>query len=115
VAGLQYYLPIENNRIWVTGLYSRVWSDNIKTMTPMDSLGAIFTKMEYIDGSVQMEITPAVVLGISFQTVQQTFGDVSSPEPTFTNMPFQPTQPGTGGVPQRARNNRAQLSMGFFF
>ena len=115
VAGLQYYLPIENNRIWVTGLYSRIWSDNIKTLTPMDSLGAIFTKMEYIDGSIQMEITPAVVLGISFQTVQQTFGDVSSPEPTFTNMPFQPTQPGTGGVAQRARNNRAQLSMGFFF
>jgi hypothetical protein len=115
VGGLQYYLPIENNRVWVSGLYSRIWSDNIKTLTPMDSLGAIFTKMEYIDGSIQMELSPAVVLGISFQTVQQTFADVSSPEPTFTNMPFQPTQPGTGGVAQKARNNRAQLSMGFFF
>jgi hypothetical protein len=106
---------MENNRIWVSGLYSRVWSDNLKELTPMTSLGAIFTKMEYIDANIQMEITPAVVLGVSFQTVKQTFADVSSPEPTYTNMPIQPTQSGTGGVLQSARNNRAQLSMGFFF
>jgi hypothetical protein len=115
VGGLQYYLPMENNRIWVSGLYSRVWSDNLKELTPMTSLGAIFTKMEYIDANIQMEITPAIVLGISFQTAKQTFADVSSPEPTYTGDPFQKTQPGTGGVLQSARNNRAQLSMGFFF
>jgi hypothetical protein len=112
VGGLQYYLPMENNRIWLTALYSRVWSDNIKTLTPMDSFGAIFTKMEYIDANIEMEITPAVVLGLSFQTVKQTFGDVSSPEPTYMG---QGTQPGTGGVAQTARNNRGQLSMAFFF
>ncbi|HEX3695683.1 MAG TPA: hypothetical protein VH374_09860 [Polyangia bacterium] len=115
VGGLQYYLPMETNRIWVTGIYSRVWSDNIKTLTPMDSFAAIFTKMEYIDANIEMEVTPAVVLGLSFQTVKQTFGDVSSPEPTYTGEPIQPTQPGTGGMAQTARNNRGQLSMAFFF
>jgi hypothetical protein len=115
VGGLQYYLPMESNRIWASVVYSRAWSDNLKALTPMTSLGAVFTKTEYIDGSIQMELTPAVILGVSFQTVQQTFADVSSPEPTYTNMPIQPTQQGTGGVAQRARNNRAQLSMAFFF
>ncbi|MDB4983308.1 MAG: hypothetical protein JWM82_4060 [Myxococcales bacterium] len=121
VGGLQYFLPVDKGRIWVSGIYSRVWSDNIKELTPFPSWGGIFTKMEYIDGNAGFDITPAIVLGVSFQTVKQTFGDVSAPTPVFGAIPPQGTpgtqlgMPGTGGVPASARNNRAQLSMSFFF
>ncbi len=120
VAGLQYYLPIGNGRVWVSGIYSRTWSDNIKKLTPQASWGGIFTKMEYIDANLGMEITPAVALGLSFQTVKQTFADVSAPTPVFgasgtMGVLGVPTIPGTGGVAAHARNNRGQLSMALFF
>ena len=119
VIGAQYYLPIGGGRVWVAGVYSRAESDNIKTLTPAPSWGGIFTKMEYIDANLGVDITPAVVLGLSFQTVKQTFGDVSAPTPVYgaiagDNLGI-PTVPGTGGVAASARNNRAQLSMALFF
>lgn len=121
VAGLQYYLPIGGGRIWVSGIYSRIWSDNIKELTPAASWGGIFTKMEYIDANLGMDITPAIALGLSFQTVKQTFADVSAPTPNFGTIavPGQlgvpAGQAGTGGVPASARNNRGQVSMALFF
>jgi hypothetical protein len=121
VAGLQYYLPIGGGRVWIAGIYSRIWSDDIKQLTPFVSWGAIFTKMDYIDANLGVDITPALVLGLSFQTVKQTFGDVSSPTPIYgTIANFMgplgiATVPGTGGVAASARNNRAQVSMALFF
>ncbi|MES1172473.1 MAG: hypothetical protein ABUL77_04485 [Bacteroidota bacterium] len=108
VAGLQYHLPFAAGRVWLSGIYSRIWSDDIKELTPFTSWGAIFTKMEYIDGNLGIDITPSIALGLSFQTVQQTFADVSAPMGI-------PAVPGTGGVPATARNNRGQLSMALFF
>jgi hypothetical protein len=121
VAGLQYYLPIGNGRVWLSGIYSRIWSDNIKKLTPAPSWGGIFTRMEYIDANVGFDITPAVAVGLSFQTVKQTFADVSPPTPNYGSIavpgsPGVPAgMPNTGGVPASARNNRAQLSMALFF
>lgn len=120
VAGLQYYLPIGGGRVWVSGIYSRIWSDNIKKLTPAPSWGGVFTKMEYIDANVTVDITPAVAVGFSFQTVQQTFADVTPPDPVFgaqgtPGVLGVPTVPGTGGVAGHARNNRGQLSMALFF
>jgi hypothetical protein len=120
VVGAQYYLPVGNGRMMVSGIYSRVWSDNIKELTPPVSYGAIFTKMEYIDANVSLDMTPSVVVGLSFQTVKQTFGDVSAPEPVYgasgqMGVLGVPTVPGTGGVPATARNNRGQLSVAMFF
>ena len=120
VAGVQYYLPIDGGRVWVAGLYTRTWSDNIKSLTPFTAYGAIFTKMEYIDANVGIDITPAVVLGLSFQTVKQTFGDVSANDPVYGQIANPGTLgnsvvPGTGGVAASARNNRGQLSLALFF
>jgi hypothetical protein len=121
VLGGQYYLPIGGGRVWVAGIYSQIKSNNIKTLTPFTSYGGIFTKMEYIDANLGWDITPALVLGLSFQTVKQTFGDVSAPDPIYNANPG-PTLnsvplsvPGTGGVPASARNNRGQLSLALFF
>jgi hypothetical protein len=119
VAGLQYYLPIGAGRVWISGIYSQVKSDNIKKLTPLPSHGGIFTKMEYIDANLGFNITPAIALGLSFQTVKQTFADVSPPTPVFGvvagDTPGGLTVPGTGGVPASARNNRGQLSMALYF
>jgi hypothetical protein len=119
VAGLQYYLPIGGGRVWVAAIYSQIKSDNIKKLTPFPSYGGIFTKMEYIDANIGIDITPAVVLGLSFQTVKQTFGDESPPTPVFgavaADMPNGLVVPNSGGVAATARNNRGQLSMALFF
>ncbi|HEX2878092.1 MAG TPA: hypothetical protein VHO25_01020 [Polyangiaceae bacterium] len=121
VVGLQYYLPIGGGDVWVSGVYSQIKSDNIKELTPSASWGAVFTKMEYIDASVGVAVTPAVSLGLSFQTLKQTFADVSPPTPVwgatadYVNGQTLPTTPGTGGEAASARNNRAQLTLAFFF
>jgi hypothetical protein len=121
VAGLQYYLPIGDGRVWISGIYSRIWSDNIKELTPAPNWGGIFTKMEYIDANLGIDITPAIALGLSFQTVKQTFGDLTPRTPNYGSIAVPGTpgvpagQQGTGGVPVTARNNRGQLSMAFFF
>jgi hypothetical protein len=120
VGGVQYYLPIDNGRVMISGLYSRVWSNNIRDLTPFPSYGGIFTKMEYFDANVSFDFTPSVVLGLSFQSVKQTFGDVSAQTPNYDvihgDMLGQGLgMPGTGGVPAHARNDRGQLSFSFFF
>jgi hypothetical protein len=119
VAGLRYHLPIDAGRVWLSGTYSRVWSDDIKALTPFTSWGAVFTRMEYVDGNVGIDLTPAIALGFSFQTLKQTFADVTAPTPVYGQIAGAtlgiPTVPGTGGVAASARNNRAQLSMAFFF
>jgi hypothetical protein len=119
VAGLQYYLPVDNGRLWVSGIYSRIWSNNILELTPPASWGGIFTTMEYFDGNIGFDITPAVVVGFSYQRVKQIFGDVSPEDPIFGTSNQDPPVPlsmtGTGGVPAHARNDRAQVSMSFFF
>jgi hypothetical protein len=75
--------------------------------------------MEYVDASLGIDITPAVVLGLSFQTVKQTFGDVSPPTPVFGQIAGPtlgiPTVAGTGGVAASARNDRGQLTIALFF
>jgi hypothetical protein len=119
VGGLQYYLPIDNGRLWIAGIYSRVWSNNIKELTPSASWGGIFTRMEYFDANVAFDITPAIVMGLSFQRVKQTFGDVSPDYPFFgtsnQDPPVPLSMPFTGGQAAHARNDRLQLSMSFFF
>ncbi len=121
VVGAQYYLPFLDGNVWLAGIYSRTWSDNIKELTPAASWGGIFTKMEYIDGTVGVQITPALLMGFTFATQKQTFADVSAQTPNYgaTPMPGVPGStagiPGTGGKPASARNNRGQFSVSFFF
>jgi hypothetical protein len=123
VANLQYYLPIGGGRVWLSGTYSRTWSPNLLELTPFESWGAIFTKMEYIDGNIGFDITPSIVLALSFQTVAQTYGDVTSPTPTYVAQPsvqspnstVVPDAAGTGGDAVIARNNRGQISLALFF
>jgi hypothetical protein len=82
VLGAQYYLPISVVRIWVTGLYARVESDNLKDLTPLTNQGGIFTKAQYMDGSVFVGITPDLHIGASFQVTEQWRASGSQPRNT---------------------------------
>jgi hypothetical protein len=106
--------------VWISGIYSQVKSDNIKELTPYANHGGIFTKMEYIDASLGMNVTPAILVGLSFQTVKQTFADIKPPTPVYGQLApvgqlGSPAVPGTGGEAITARNNRLQLSSMFIF
>ncbi len=119
VVGGQYHLPIGNGILWLSGVYSRVWSDNVKELTPQTNWGGIFTKMEYIDASLGIELTPALLLGLHGSTLHQTFGDLQRPKPNFGPDAAQPV--GTPGIvptlskPATARHNRGMFTMSFFF
>jgi hypothetical protein len=75
VAGLQYYLPIANGRLWVSGTHSEVRSSNIKDITPLPGWGGIYTHASYYDGSLFLAITEQIQVGIALQRSSQTFGD----------------------------------------
>lgn len=80
VVGAQYYLPAFSGRVWVTGTYSRLESDNIAELTPVPNHGNVFTKLQYFDGNLFLEITPSIQLGLSFQVTQTTWADGANPQ-----------------------------------
>jgi hypothetical protein len=72
VLGLQYYVPVPVVRLWVTGLYARLESNNLADLTPQPNHGDIITKAEYVDGSLFVGVTPDVHFGLSLQVTEQT-------------------------------------------
>jgi hypothetical protein len=79
VVGLQYYLPVRVVRLWVTGIYANLESRNLKELTPVPNHGNIFTKAQYMDGSLFIGITPDVHVGVSVQVTEQTLGNGPTP------------------------------------
>ena len=82
VVGAQYYLPISGGKVWVSGNYAQMSSNNILTLTPAASWGAVYKSARYYDANVFVAVTPATQLAASFQVTSQTYGDGSKP----TNM-----------------------------
>jgi hypothetical protein len=98
VVGFQYYLPVADGRLWVSGNYSQLKSNNIVGLTPENSRGGVFYWQEYYDANAYAALTPAVQLGLSYQYTHQFFGD----------RPF-------GGAHPESHNHRAELGFRFFF
>ena len=86
VLGVQYYIPVPTIRAWVTGLYARLESPNLKDLTPQSNYGGIFTKAEYVDGSLFVGVTPDLHFGISVQVTEQQRGN--GPKPRNTRVHF---------------------------
>jgi hypothetical protein len=82
VLGAQYYLPITAIRIWVTGIYAQVESNNLKELTPLTNYGSIFTKAQYMDGSLFLGLTPSMHIGASLQMTEQWRGNGTRPKNT---------------------------------
>jgi hypothetical protein len=98
VVGFQYYLPVAEGRVWVSGNYSQLKSTNIVSLTPENSRGGVFFWQQYFDANAYAALHPAVHLGLSYQYTQQVFGD----------NPFNGPNP-------RSHNHRGELGMRMFF
>jgi hypothetical protein len=82
MAGFQYFLPIANGRVVLTGNYTQASSPNV-TQTVGGSYddeviaGAdptrTFRKAQYFDVNLFGDITPAIRVGLSWQRITQTF------------------------------------------
>jgi len=79
VVGAQYYLPISGGKVWVSGTYSQMTSDNILLLTPGASWGAVYKLARYFDANLFVAPSPATVIGASFQSTNQTYGDGANP------------------------------------
>ncbi len=79
VVGAQYYLPISRGKVWVSGNYAQMTSNNILLLTPAASWGAVYKTARYYDGNVFVAVTPSTQLSASFQYTQQTYGDGAKP------------------------------------
>jgi hypothetical protein len=75
VVGVQYYLPVMKGRISISGIYSRLQSNNAAALTPVPFRQAVYDKAEYIDGNLFIRLTENYRIAGSFQTVKQTFSD----------------------------------------
>jgi hypothetical protein len=75
LVGIQYYLPVADGRVWISGNYSQLKSDNIVKYTPIPGRSAVYEQARYFDGNLFIGLSEAVQLGYSFQFVEQTFGD----------------------------------------
>jgi len=98
VAGVQYHLPIGTGRTWLAANYAHLESKNIVALTPENSRGGVFFRLDYADANVFFTLTPAVHVGLSYQLTRQLFGD----------HPF-------GGPNPAAINHRGETGLRLFF
>ena len=75
VVGASYFLPFWSGRIWVSGNFSQVKSNNIVKYTPIPGRPFVYSKARYWDANAFMTVTDHFQIGYSFQAVEQTFGD----------------------------------------
>ncbi|HVZ75053.1 MAG TPA: hypothetical protein VHJ20_21875 [Polyangia bacterium] len=75
VAGFQYYLPIMNGRVWISGVHAQAKSTNIVEITPLAGRGGVYDHAYYYDGSLFVAITDQIQMGVSFNRIDQTLGD----------------------------------------
>ncbi|AUX22586.1 uncharacterized protein SOCEGT47_030900 [Sorangium cellulosum] len=74
MVGLQYYLP-PAGRVSVAANYTQGWSDHLTAENGYSDLRTAFSESRYVDGTVFVDITPAIRAGLSYQYSHQTFPD----------------------------------------
>ncbi len=76
VVGLQYRAPFAKGRkLSASAVGSQIESNNVDKLTPTQGLPYVFSKAQYVDGSVFFAPTPESQVGASVQYERQTFGD----------------------------------------
>ena len=59
---LQYYLPVLEGRIWLSGVYSRSVSPNTSQFGGANSR----KRLDYVSGAVFADVLPSVRLGLEY-------------------------------------------------
>ena len=95
LAGLQYHLPIDEGKIWISALYARLTSSNISevALKPYNA----YKKSEYFDASAFLAFAASTQIGVMYQTMKQTYVDDSDVSL------------------KAARNHRVHVAVLFFF
>ncbi len=76
VGNLHYHFPIEDGRrLWLSVTGALISSNNAKELTPLTGQAAVWNKGNYVDGNLWIAVTKPLLLGLSIQTMAQTFGD----------------------------------------
>ncbi|HEY4105990.1 MAG TPA: hypothetical protein VGM44_18945 [Polyangiaceae bacterium] len=76
VFNAHYHLPIaDGKKLWVSGTYSILKSNNALELTPLAGRAFVWDRGQYFDANLWWGVTPAAQVGLSFQRMQQTFGD----------------------------------------
>ena len=79
MVGLQYYLPTTPFRMWVSGNYSHLSSNDIKNIV-VDKNGSnvankIFDKSDFADGNLFVDATQSIRFGLEYAWFHQTYLD----------------------------------------
>jgi hypothetical protein len=76
VLNAHYHLPVSGGKkLWVSGTFSMLQSSNALEYTPIQGRDFVWNKGQYVDANVWWAVTPAAQVGLSFQNMQQTYGD----------------------------------------
>jgi hypothetical protein len=76
VANLHYHFPFdEGKRLWLSFTGSVIKSSNSVELTPIQGQSFVWRMGNYLDGNLWISVTNPLLLGLSIQTMAQTFGD----------------------------------------
>lgn len=72
LAGVQYYLPGLNGRVWVSGNYSRVTSTNTNSYGPP---AKVRKSLDWFDVNLFTDVTPSVRFGLEYANFNDVYAD----------------------------------------
>ncbi len=76
VLNAHYHLPIvDGKKLWLSGTYALIKSSNAVALTPIQGRAFVWDRGQYFDANLWWGVTPAFQIGLSYQHMQQTFGD----------------------------------------
>lgn len=76
MANAHYHLPFREGRMLsISGTFSGVHSPNALKWTPVQGQPFVWSKGFYVDGTLWWSITPSFQMAVSYQRMQQTYGD----------------------------------------
>jgi len=70
--GIQYYLPINNGKVWIAGAYSRGSSNNTG---PHNSLATTRNHIDWADANVFWDVVGGLRLGVEYSYTRDTYND----------------------------------------
>jgi hypothetical protein len=79
LVGAQYYFPTSPFRMWISGNYAHMNSNDIKNIvvgtTGSNVIGKIFDKSDFADGNLFVDATQSIRFGLEYAWFRQTYLD----------------------------------------
>ena len=75
IAGLQYYLPGMEGKVWLSATYFHINSPNMKQLVAPANLTKVLVSSDMIDGALFFDVLSGMRLGLEFARMRSTYGD----------------------------------------